>query len=89
MYREFQNLGVAKNFILSLFLGLSLCPEVLVFEKWSFVLTVLHLYYCLFPQIADQMAIAAGIPCNVDPLLYNVVKAQNHCGKGITLSSIA
>ena len=30
------------------------------------------------------MAIAAGIPCNVDPLLYNIVKAQNHCGKGLS-----
>ena len=25
------------------------------------------------------MAIAGGIPCNVDPLLYNVMKS--HCGK--------
>ena len=30
-------------------------------------------------QVADQMAIAGGIPCNVDPLLYSVMKA--HCGK--------
>jgi hypothetical protein len=29
------------------------------------------------------MAIAGGIPCDVDPLLYNVMK--NHCGKMIVV----
>lgn len=32
-------------------------------------------------DIADQMAIAGGIPCNVDPLLYNIIKTQKHCDK--------
>ena len=30
-------------------------------------------------QVADQMAIIAGIHCDVDPLLGNVMKT--HCGK--------
>ena len=30
-------------------------------------------------QVADQMAITAGIHCDVDPLLGNVMKT--HCGK--------
>ena len=30
-------------------------------------------------QVADQMAIAAGVRCDVDPLLANVMKT--HCGK--------
>ena len=30
------------------------------------------------------MAIAGGIPCDVDPLLYNVMKT--HCGKTIVIS---
>lgn len=33
------------------------------------------------------MAIAAGISCDVDPLLYNIMKIQNHCGKYIELTA--
>ena len=35
-------------------------------------------------QVADQMAIAGGISCDVDPLLFNVMKLQNHCGRCCT-----
>lgn len=38
-------------------------------------------------QMADQMAIAAGIPCDVDPLLVNVMKT--HCGKSMVSLTLA
>jgi len=38
-------------------------------------------------QMADQMAIAAGIPCDVDPLLVNVMKT--HCGKSMVDLTLA
>ena len=37
--------------------------------------------------MADQMAIAAGIPCDVDPLLVNVMKT--HCGKSMVSLTLA